>query len=529
MKNKTQAYAQANAKWKAVVKLLLGVEPRELKAHEEWLYDPPVKRMERKSSISGKPVVYAQAGYAQGAKCVSLDEIEFGKEEGGVDLGNVRDIAMLADAVRGKICYAGNIVLGNSKFVEKSTNIIDSFYVYHSEKIAHGKNIAYSSVGSQESECVFGSHGFGKISFMVKAKSVMNSTRCLELHKSEYCTDCYYSHGLYNCSDCIFCFNLRNRKYCIGNLELPAEKYFGVKKRILKELGEKLLAQRRLPALTGMFEGIMPDLENVGGIVRGKAPAKKQQDKSRIERAFEKTTGIIFGRAYPHIDRYGEWLSRFTAGKTLGASCASKERLVVPDHVNFCEFPKDRLVLLWEADLLGENLKIGEEEAMGISLENSPKAISKIAYFCVEWEMGNTANNIEAQLNLGSTDCYRSILNVYSKLCAYDYWPRDSECLFGCNEGRSSSFCIKCYHSENLQRCFEVDTSKNCSDCFFCHNCENVHDSMFCFNVKNMKYAIGNVEVGRERYLQVKGTVLDGLKKELEKTGGIKRSVFDPF
>ncbi len=439
-------------------------------------------------------------------------------------------IGELADAVRGRAIYAGSIVLGNSGFVQESTNIIDSFYVCHSERIAHGKYIAYSSIGSQGSECVFGGHGFGKISFMIRAKSLMNSTRCLELLKSESCSDCYYSHGLSNCSECMFSFNLRNKKYCVGNRELPRGKYLEVKKRLLQEMGEILLKEKKLPSLIGIAEKGKADFREARKIVKDAGPEKKiAGDKSRIEEAFAKTTGIVLGKRLGPIDRYGKWLWRNTASCRHEKSCASGEELLVPGCIHFHRYPSNRLVNQREADLLGESLGISEEEAMKISLVNAPQILSKIAYFCVEWEMGNVANNIEAQLNLGSTDCYRSILNTYSKLCAYDYWPRDSEHLFGCNEGRSSSFCIKCYHSEGLSRCLEVDASKNCSDCYFCHNCENVRDGMFCFNVKNKQYAIGNVEVGRERYMEIKRMVLEELNKELVETGGIRRSIFNLF
>jgi hypothetical protein len=39
---------------------------------------------------------------------------------------------------------------------------------------------------------------------------------------------------------------------------------------------------------------------------------------------------------------------------------------------------------------------------------------------------------------------------------------------------------------------------------------------MFCFNVKNMRYAIGNVEVGREKYLEMKKMVLWEIAKRIQ-------------
>jgi len=38
---------------------------------------------------------------------------------------------------------------------------------------------------------------------------------------------------------------------------------------------------------------------------------------------------------------------------------------------------------------------------------------------------------------------------------------------------------------------------------------------MFCFNVKNKRYAIGNVEVGRERFMETKRMLLAKIAGEL--------------
>ncbi|MEI6577303.1 MAG: hypothetical protein WCO63_14090, partial [Bacteroidota bacterium] len=65
----------------------------------------------------------------------------------------------------------------------------------------------------------------------------------------------------------------------------------------------------------------------------------------------------------------------------------------------------------------------------------------------------------------------------------------------------SSEFNIRCFNSVKLSRCLEADFCRDCSGIYFSHNCENVHDSMFCFNVKNLRHAIGNVEVGREKFM----------------------------
>jgi hypothetical protein len=50
---------------------------------------------------------------------------------------------------------------------------------------------------------------------------------------------------------------------------------------------------------------------------------------------------------------------------------------------------------------------------------------------------------------------------------------------------------------------------------------------MFCFNVKSKRYAIGNVELGRDKYLEVKQKVLEEIVKKLEKNKSLEISIFN--
>jgi len=199
---------------------------------------------------------------------------------------------------------------------------------------------------------------------------------------------------------------------------------------------------------------------------------------------------------------------------------------LVPEYVDFHLFPRNRLLTEEEAYFLGEKLRLSQQELEQLSMQNAAQSISKIAYFCPSWTLGTVRNAIDAMITFDSANCYKNILNINSKYSAFGYWARDSEHVFGGNEIRNSAFCINCYHSAKLQRCFEVDASRECSDCYFCHNIENCHDCIFCFNAKNLRYAVGNAEVGRERYIEIKKRMLGQLNAELEKNGSIGMSIF---
>ncbi|MCX6769894.1 MAG: hypothetical protein NT051_04420 [Candidatus Micrarchaeota archaeon] len=526
MPKESASYAEASKKWKAAAKVVLGCEVGELGQYAEWLGHIRTWRATKKSSISGKEVVFGRFEYPPGASFISLDEVDYTKKGTPVKPSSLQGIDSIISEVSGIVAYAGNIVLGKSQFVEQCSNMIDCNFAYHADRCTHSKYLAYCSQIAR-SDNIFGSDGIGNSSFCLRPSSCMYCARCLEISKCEHCSDCYYSHGLSGCSDCMFCFNLRSAHHCIGNLQLSPEKYQKTKARLLSEMGAALSKSRKLPTLLELLSSQKPDYAFLKSAASGmKFPEGKKIDKKPIESAFSKTAAIILGKPLSGVDKYLPWLSQHTNPAEKIPSCLSGKLLLLPDHTHFSWFPKDRLLSLEEAEYVAERLKLSEAEAEGITFANAAKAISKIGYVSPEWRMGVSRDNLECKVEIDSTNCYSGTLPINSKYCSGFYWVRESEHIFGGNEVRASAFCMRCYRSERLQRCFEVDSSSDCSDCYFCHNCENVHDSMFCFNAKNLKNAIGNAELPREEYLKVKQQVLEEISQKLDKDKSLGRSIY---
>jgi len=523
---KGAAYSEVSRKWKAAAKVVLGCEVGELSEYVGWLSSIHTLRQVRKSSVSGKDVLFSHSEISDGAAIVALDEVDFQGKCAPLSINSLKDIDSIIDAMPGRISYAGNVVLGNSRFVDKSTGVLDSNYVYGCDRIGHSKYAAFSTLMSY-CENAFGVTGSGNSSFLIRGGGNMFLSRCLEASKCDNCSDLYYCHGLSNCADCMFSFNMKSRRNCIGNLELPRAKYSEMKEKLLSEMRQMLQKGRRLPHLFSLAGSAEPDYATMESAMKTMPRQNRQTtDTAPMEEAFSKATGVVFGVKRKGMDKYGKWLLRHVNPVEKQESCASGARLILPEHSNYMLFPRNRLLALHEAEFLGENLKISLEDAMALTMKSAAGIISKIAYFCPDWEMGNVSNLPDCLVAINSSSCYKCVLPINSKLCSHYYWPRDSEYLFGGNETRASSFCVNTYHSEKLTRCFEVDSSWNCSDCYFCHNCENVHDSMFCFNAKNLKNAIGNVEMPREEYLGIKARVLAEINSQLDLACEVKQSIF---
>jgi hypothetical protein len=147
----------------------------------------------------------------------------------------------------------------------------------------------------------------------------------------------------------------------------------------------------------------------------------------------------------------------------------------------------------------------------------SERLIKPISYLCGDFRF-RTYEQVDKCSGAGDgrnlyygEDLYLQIKNV-----AYSNYTLYSENMFGCHSAPRSKFCIKAHNSVNLTRCFEVDGCINSSDSYFCHNSESLSHCLFCFNAKSLRYAVGNVEVGPEKFAKAKKLLLDYVVGELK-------------
>ncbi|MCX6769624.1 MAG: hypothetical protein NT051_03005 [Candidatus Micrarchaeota archaeon] len=511
MNNTQAALPILQKRWDSTCRVLFGQEVGQLPEFGKWLSEIGEQLAHRKSSVSGKDVSYAIANYKEGSRWIGFEEIDFTKKAAPLPEIEGASIEELVAALQDKFYYVGSAVLGNSQSVEKSSGITDCFYMHETGKLTECKYTAYSIIGRLGEDC-FGVNGIGESAMCVKCCETFRNRRCFELWQSRSCSDCFYSHNLDDCQECFFCFNAKNLRYAIGNLQLPKEKYLEVKKRLQAEMAALLKKEKRLPSLVDIVAKCpTPTAPKLSA-----PPAPEKTDKAPIEEAFAKTCNIILGQRLPgRIDDYSGWLKRDIHKSRALCSAASKKQVLCFDYCRYFELPSNRLLAIEEAREIGEKAKISAAQAESLLLANAHERISNVAFFCPEYKDGMNLNNIGCA-NMGdSAHCYCSSPVVFSKYAGYCFWPRSSEHAFGCGALLSSEFNIRCFNSVKLSRCFEADFSRDCSGIYFCHNCENVHDSMFCFNAKNLSYAIGNVEVGREKFMEIKKRLLGEIAREL--------------
>lgn len=253
--------------------------------------------------------------------------------------------------------------------------------------------------------------------------------------------------------------------------------------------------------------------------------AEKVVQKDEIEEGFQTTTGILLGKKLPNLPAYRNWLLEYV-GSTLRMKSAVSDKTVYAPDIPFFAAVKNRMVTLEESLEMGKK-QVSAEDAKGLTLSNAAEKLAGIDYVTSDVMLGQNMDLRETSTCMHAQHCLEGYWNIYAKCDAYCAWPRETEYSFGCFYLFASKFCIKCYNSVALTRCFEVSDSNNCSDCYFCHNCEGLSNAMFCFNAKSLRYAIGNVEVGREKFMEIKNQLIGQVADELEKNKRLDLSIYN--
>ncbi|MFA5106271.1 MAG: hypothetical protein WC506_04905 [Candidatus Micrarchaeia archaeon] len=531
-KNRHDEKAQGNAQdansrhFAQECRLMFGMEGASLQKCAKWLLEFKEPKLAAKSYKSGKDIFLPCTDYPEKARFESMAEAVGENAKITLSINDVKDIDSLVRAAGESFAYTGNMVFGNSTDVSESADVSESHCVTSSTRVDKSRAVGYSTI-VKESSFIYGCNVISLSEHCMRCHQVASLNRCFEGSFNIDSSDCYYTYYCNGCTDCIFCFNQRNARHCIGNLKLPADKYAGIKKSLVSQMRDTIESRHELPSLPEILNQSPPPKLAKGFLQAGKPPANTQAYSAggNVERAFEQTSRLLLGTQL-QLGRTGNWLSKHNIRIRQVKSAASCEPMPAPSYQNFLAFDGKRYVSAREAQEAAK-LAISPQAAMSMTLGNAPSVIGGIAFICPEFHEGNAKNAHNCPITLNAADCESVHGCVYMKKSAYSTWSRNSECIFGCAFTFDTSFCINCYNSFGLSRCFEVDCGRGCTGCYYCHNVENVHDSMFCFNAKNLRYAIGNVEVGKERFLGAKKILLAWLGARLESGNGMELGIFN--
>lgn len=243
--------------WKNTCRVLFRGEVGELQDFEGYLSQYAEPLYQKESVLSGRRVILSSPSFCRDAKFIDGSEAgEYDEmlRNAELDMDEIKDIDSILDALEGKLCYSGNIVIGNSREVHDSNNCSNVSVVYNSMEIYDSRYIAFSGFRRFD-EYVFGSVLGGESKFLISCFGNYRNSRCVGTLRTFTSSDCFYTANLENCADCLFSFNQKNKRNLVGNLELPSDKYLEVKDKLIAEMREMLKSRKEIPTIIDIIRG----------------------------------------------------------------------------------------------------------------------------------------------------------------------------------------------------------------------------------------------------------------------------------
>ncbi len=239
-------------------------------------------------------------------------------------------------------------------------------------------------------------------------------------------------------------------------------------------------------------------------------PTDELLAQSEVDRHWGKACAVIFGTEIGGISQYGGLLSRYISTPSKAKSFASGKDVFYSSPygkgARFASFsesgmlPKPSPVNLNDIRDIG-SLARSVSEAFVYS---GDRLLGKSKF------VGGSDNCIDSFYVLRSSEIFNC------EYVAYCNYIRDSKYMFGCSTAGDSSFCINMSEFNGTVRSFESGLAFRSSDVFYSFYTRNCHNAIFCFNVSNRSYAIGNNELGKDRFGEIKGHLLEQMVSELK-------------
>ncbi len=233
----------------------------------------------------------------------------------------------------------------------------------------------------------------------------------------------------------------------------------------------------------------------------------------KLNADFKNTCKIIFGQEIGGLLEFEPYLKEAMLPHKLAKSSVSGKQVMLgsghyPDGARFAS--QDEL-----SSVKFQPLNINDIKDIDLLfLPASERAI-----YCGNKLFG-TNFNIEHGDNVADcVDVYHSHDIYNSKYAAFCSIGRVSRSIYSLHVFWNCSNVIRCSECTVLgaARSFECHCSTGISDSYFCLNCSGCQNCMFSFNQRGKSYLIGNLQLTKERYADLKSKLVSEMAEKLKK------------
>jgi len=236
--------------------------------------------------------------------------------------------------------------------------------------------------------------------------------------------------------------------------------------------------------------------------------------EGKMDSSWKSTCRIIFGREIGPLVKYKEWL-----GENMPRGARRKSHSSGKDvAVAFDAFPSGARFVSSEELQLNKSYGVSVNDMKDV--DSLLSALSEKCEYAGNRRLGNSAFVESSDIVLDSQYVGNSANVEESQYVDSSFMIRKgSKHIFGCGVLGNGEFLIRVTDSYGQKRSFESSIVGTSSDCYFCHNVLGSREMMFSFGQRNKSYCIGNTQLPREKYLELKRKILAEVACILEKEG----------
>ncbi len=243
-----------------------------------------------------------------------------------------------------------------------------------------------------------------------------------------------------------------------------------------------------------------------------------------LNKSWNSTTKILFGQEMGELAEYEPYLNGAAIGQTVVSSFSGKKLWVASEQyqkeAKFFDYGEEQDVTSKSASQPFDINKIKD-------MDSIVETLKERFVYSGNKALGNSRNVEHSDAIVDSTDILNSSFIVRSKNVAYSYLMRENEDTFGSTSSGQSTHIVRCFYNNKLRRCFECCTCIGSSDCYFSYNLMNCTDCLFTFNLRTKRHLIGNVQLGKDEYVQLKAKLVGEMAEQIKKEKRLGFSIID--
>ena len=230
-----------------------------------------------------------------------------------------------------------------------------------------------------------------------------------------------------------------------------------------------------------------------------------------LEQSFASTCKVLFGEEIGKLSDFEGYLGEMMTGYSRKKSFVSGKDVLI----SLPYYPESARYI--SQDEMGE-LKFPPLNVNEIKdIDSLFSAVQERVAYCGNKLFGR---NIEVSDVDNCIDCTHvsHAHNVREvKYGAYLSYLRESEYVFGVWGFPGSRMSIRVAEGTGSTRCFESYYSSDISDLYYSINCIGCTDGIFAFNLRSKRNVIGNLELPKDEYSELKKKLLSEISDELRK------------